>query len=188
MEIRGLDQPLEALEFHDDVIVQTLEGDAGNVAHQVPLGHRHNVNILRADNHIHRLVGRKALVHALEDPAKEFDPVIFQHDAVQDVAFADEVRHKGVLGLIVYIFGFADLLDTALVHHHNGIGHGQRFLLIVGHINKGNAHCLLDPFQFVLHILAQTQIQCTQRLVQKQYLGAVHQRAGNGNPLLLTAG
>ena len=60
----------------------------------------------------------------------------------------------------------ADLLDAALVHHHHGVGHGQGLLLIVGNIYKGNAHLLLDTLQLVLHILAQTQIQCAQGLVQ----------------------
>ena len=59
---------------------------------------------------------------------------------------------------------------------------------VVGHVNKGNAHGLLDALQFILHVLAQPQVQSTQRLVQKQYLGAVHQGAGNGHTLLLAAG
>ena len=152
------------------------------------LRNRHNVNILRADHHVHRLVLFEALVHALEDPAKELDPVILQHDTVQNVAFADEVRHEGVFRLVINILGAADLLDAALIHDHDGIGHRQRLFLIVGHINEGNAHSLLNPLQFVLHILAQAKIQGTQRLIKQQYLGAVYQSAGNGHSLLLTAG
>ena len=58
----------------------------------------------------------------------------------------------------------------------------------MGNIYKGNAHLLLDTLQLVLHILAQTQIQCAQRLVQKQHLRPVHQGSGDGHPLLLAAG
>ena len=58
----------------------------------------------------------------------------------------------------------------------------------MGHIYKRYAHLLLDTLQLVLHILAQTQIQRAQRLVQKQYLRTVHQCAGDGHPLLLAAG
>ena len=58
----------------------------------------------------------------------------------------------------------------------------------MGNVDEGNAHGLLDALQFILHILAQPQVQSTQRLVQKQYLGAVHQGAGDGHTLLLTAG
>ena len=55
-------------------------------------------------------------------------------------------------------------------------------------IDKGDAGLLLDAFQFVLHILAQTQVQRAQRLVQKQHLRTVDQRAGDGHTLLLAAG
>ena len=38
----------------------------------------------------------------------------------------------------------ADLLDAALIHDDNGVGHGERLLLIVGHIYKSDAHRLLN--------------------------------------------
>ena len=58
----------------------------------------------------------------------------------------------------------------------------------MGHIDEGNAHLLLDTLQLVLHILPQAQVQRAQGLVQQQDLGPVHQRPGNGHPLLLAAG
>ena len=115
------------------------------------------------------------------------DPVA-DHRTVEDIALADEVRHKGILRLVVDILRCADLLDAALVHDHHGVGHGQGFLLIVGDIYKRDAHLLLDTFQFVLHILTQTQIQRAQRLVQQQHLRPVHQGTGNRHTLLLTTG
>ena len=47
--IRGLDQPLEALDLHDDVIVQTLEGDGGHGAGQAALAGLDDVDVLGAD-------------------------------------------------------------------------------------------------------------------------------------------
>ena len=58
----------------------------------------------------------------------------------------------------------------------------------MGHIDEGNAHLLLDTLQLVLHILPQAQVQRAQGLVQQQDLGPVHQRPGDGHPLLLAAG
>ena len=55
-------------------------------------------------------------------------------------------------------------------------------------IYKCNSHSLLDILQFVLHILAQAQIECAQRLVEQQHLRAVDQCAGNGHTLLLATG
>ena len=186
--IRGLDQPFEALELHDDVVVQTLEGDAGDGAYQMALICGNNVDVLRADDHVHRLVGVKARVHAVKDPAKEPDLVIGQHDAVQDVAFADKVRHEGVFRLIIDILRPADLLDAAFVHDHHSVRHGEGFLLVVGDIDEGDAGGALDALQLVLHVLAQSQVQRRQGFVQQQHLGLVHQRPGNGHPLLLAAG
>ena len=58
-------------------------------------------------------------------------------------AVTDKIRHKSVLRLIIDGFGRADLLDVSLVHDHDGVGHGKGLLLVVGHINEGNAqlHC-----------------------------------------------
>ena len=58
----------------------------------------------------------------------------------------------------------------------------------MGHIDKGDLHGLLDALEFVLHILAQLQVQGAQGLVQQQDLGPVHQGPGDGHPLLLAAG
>ena len=46
---------------------------------------------------------------------------------------------------------------------------------------------MLNALEFHLHLLAQLQVQCAQRLVQKQNTGMVDEGAGNGNTLLLAA-
>ena len=58
----------------------------------------------------------------------------------------------------------------------------------MGYKDEGNADLLLNPFQLVLHFLAELQIQGRQRLVQKQHLRLVDQRPGKGHTLLLSAG
>ena len=186
--IRGLDEPLEALEIDNGVVVDALEGDGGNGAAQMALLRRDDIHVLRTDDDVDRLVGGKALVHALELAAEEFDHVVLQHDAVENIGFADEVRDECVLRLVVNILRLADLLDFALVHDDDGVGHGQRFFLIVRDIYKCNPHSLLDVLQLVLHVLAQAQVERAQRLVEQQHLRAVDQRAGDGHTLLLAAG
>ena len=164
-----------------------LEQHAGDRAGQLADILAHDHNILGADDHVHRHVFAKARVHAREIHAAEGHQLIVHHRAADDVAFADKARHEGVLGLVVDGLGRADLQDAAAVHHHDGIAHGQRFLLIVGNINEGNAQLLLHGFELQLHFLAQLQIQRAQRLVQQQHVRLVDQRAGNGDALLLTA-
>ena len=55
-------------------------------------------------------------------------------------------------------------------------------------INERDAQLILHADQFILHLLTQLQIQRAERLVQKQDLGLVDDRACDGDTLLLTAG
>ena len=119
---------------------------------------------------------------------EELDHVVGAHDAVEDVALADEVRDEGVLRLVVDVLGRAYLLDTALVHDDYGVAHGEGLLLVVRYIYKSDAELLLDALELVLHVLAQAEVERAERLVEQQYLGPVHERAGDGDALLLAAG
>ncbi len=148
----------------------------------------HNVDVFRPDDYVNRLVFVEAFVYAGKGAAEELDQAVVQHHTVQDVTLTDEISDKRVFRFVVNILGPANLLDAAFVHDHNGVGHGQGFLLVVGHVYKSNPHGLLNAFEFVLHVFPQSQIQRTQGLVQKQHLGSVDQGAGNGDPLLLPAG
>ena len=143
--VRGLDQPLEAPEIHDDVILHSLEGHGGDGAGKLTLLHGDDVDVLRSDDHVHRLVGSEAAVQTGEAPTVHLHHVVLGHNAVDDVGLADEVRYEGVLRLIINILRRSDLLNGALIHDHDGVGHGQSLLLIVGHIDEGDAHLLLDP-------------------------------------------
>ena len=95
---------------------------------------------------------------------------------------------KSILWFIIYIFRGSNLLNVALVHHDDSIRHGKGLFLIVCHIDKRDSRLLLDAFEFILHILAQPQIQCAQRFVEQQYFRLIDQRAGDGHTLLLAAG
>ena len=80
--VRGLDQPLEAPEVHNDVVLHPLEGDVGDGARQLPLLHGDNVDVLGADDHVHRLVGGEPAVHTGELLAVHFHHVVADHGAV----------------------------------------------------------------------------------------------------------
>ena len=136
---------LKTTKIYDDVIVDPLEGDLRNRARELSLFFRHDIDILGANDHIHRLIFLKAAVHAGKFLSIHAYHTVGMHDAVNDVGLPDEIGHECVLGLIVDIGGRANLLDVPLVHDHDGVGHGQGLLLIVGHIDEGDAHLLLDP-------------------------------------------
>ena len=78
-----------------------------------------------------------------------------EHNAWNNVALTDEIRYEGIFRLVVDLLRGTHLLDITLVHDNNGIGHGQRFLLIMGDIDKGDAKLIFQADQLVLHVLAQ---------------------------------
>ncbi len=108
--------------------------------------------------------------------------------ALEEVGFADEVGDRPVQRRLVDVAGCADLQHLALAHHRDAVGHGQRFLLVVGDEDEGDPGLVLQALQLDLHFLAQLQVQRRQRLVEQQHLGPAGQRAGQGDALLLATG
>ena len=74
------------------------------------------------------------------------------------------------------------------MHDRDTVAHGERLFLIVRHVEKRNIELALEALELELHLLAQLEIERTQRLVEQQDLGSVDQGASNGNALLLAAG
>ena len=58
----------------------------------------------------------------------------------------------------------------------------------MGDVDEGDVHLALQTLQLQLHLLAQLEVQCAQRLIQKQDLRLVDQTACDGHALLLAAG
>ena len=58
----------------------------------------------------------------------------------------------------------------------------------MGDVDEGDAQFFLQALELDLHLLAELQVQGAQGLVQQEHLGAVDEGAGDGHPLLLTAG
>ena len=92
---------------------------------------------------------------------------------------------NAVVGPLVDILGGPDLLDAALVHHRDPVGHRQRLLLVVGHVDERDPDLALDPLQLDLQALAQLEVERAERLVEQQDLGVVDERARERDALLL---
>ncbi len=117
----------------------------------------------------------------------KFNKVILYHDSVQDVALANKVGHKRVNGFVVYFGRRSYLLNFALAHYHNSIAKGQRLFLVVCDIYEGDAQLFVHGFNFHLHVFAHLQVECSQRFVEQQHFGFVHNGTGNSHALLLSA-
>ena len=108
--------------------------------------------------------------------------------ASEDVRRTDEACDEGILWALVDGRGRPDLLDPPLVEDGEAVAHRQRFLLIVGDVDEGDpdlANGALDPLQLDLHLLAELQVECAERLVEQQYLRVVDERPSERNPLAL---
>ena len=57
----------------------------------------------------------------------------------------------------------------------------------MGNVYKCDAKFIFQADKFILHILAEFQIQGAQRLIQKKDLRLVYNSSGDGNTLLLPA-
>ena len=126
---------------------------------RVPSSGVNQINILRADHNVNRLIVSKALVHTGESGTEDLNQLIMDHDARYNVALTDEVGHEGIFRLIVDLLRGTHLLDIALVHDYDGIRHGQCLFLVVGNIDKGDAQLIFQADQLILHVLAQLQVQ-----------------------------
>ena len=81
-----------------------------------------------------------------------------------------------------------DLLDAPLVENGHAVGHRQRFGLIVGDEDEGDAELALQLLQLALHLLTQLQIEGAEGFVEQQHPRSIDQGAGQGHTLALTAG
>ena len=88
------------------------------------------------------------------------------------VHVADEVGHERGGGRVVDLAGRAELVDPALVHDRDAVGHGHRLLLVVRDHDEGDADVALDRLELDLHGLAELQVQRAERLVEQQHLRA----------------
>ncbi len=74
-----------------------------------------------------------------------------------------------------------------MIHDADTVGHRQRFALIVGNVQRGNADCLLNILDPHLHLFTHLFIQCAQGFVQQQDLRLDDQYPRQRHPLALTA-
>ena len=95
---------------------------------------------------------------------------------------------NAVRGSSYSFFGSAELFDLALVHHGDGVGHRHGLLLVVRHVQEGEADFVLDVFKLDLHLAAQFEVEGAERLVEQQHRGSIDDGASQGDALLLTAG
>ncbi len=107
---------------------------------------------------------------------------------IEPVDRAQKSGDEGGRGAQIDLLGRAELFDPALVHHRDLVRHRERFFLIVGDEQEGDARFALHRFQFGAHLLAQFGIERGEGLVEQKDLRLEHQRPRQRHPLPLAAG
>jgi hypothetical protein len=115
------------------------------------------------------------------------EPVVAIGHRPQPVDLADEAGHERRRRLAIDLQWRADLLDHALVHHHDAIGHRQRLLLVVGDHDGRHAEPALQRADLVAQVDPHRGVERRQRLVQQQQPGRGGERARQRDALLLAA-
>src|SRR5262249_15736216 len=68
------------------------------------------------------------------------------HASLEDHRLAEKVAHEGRGGLLVQTAWRPDLLDASAVHHRDAVGEAERFDLIVGDEEDGDAETAPEEF------------------------------------------
>ncbi len=131
----------------------------------------------------------RAPVHACPDesPLVETDRVRALDGPGKEVRRAQEARNERGRGSFVEHLWRAELLDAALVHDRDRVGHGHRLFLVVRDVDERDPDLLLDALQLELHLLAQLHVERTQRFVEQKHARVVDERSTERDPLLLAS-
>ena len=101
---------------------------------------------------------------------------------------ADEARDEAGRWPLVELQRRPLLFDLAVAQQHNPVGERHRLHLVVGHVDHGPLHVLMQPLDLGAHLVAQLGVEVAERLVEEIELGVPHQRAAHGDALALAAG
>ncbi len=91
-------------------------------------------------------------------------------------------------GIVIDIARRADLLDPALVHHHDAVGDFERLFLVMSDEDRGDVNFGMQRAQPLPQLLAHLGIERAERFVEQQDARLDRQRAGKRNALSLAAG
>ena len=112
-------------------------------------------------------------------------PLTVPGDEVRD---AEKARDERGGRRFVELGGCAELLDPAVVHDRDLVGHRHRLFLVVRDVDERDADVVLNALELELHLLAELQVEGAERLVQQEHRRLVDEGAGERDALLLASG
>ena len=100
---------------------------------------------------------------------------------------ADKLRHKKIPRSIEKFERGTDLLDDAVMHHHDAVSHGHGLDLIVRHIDGRGFQTLMKSLDFSPHRNTQLGVKIGKRFIEQKYFWIAHDGATHRNALALPA-
>src|SRR5690348_11351849 len=170
---RGLD--------HDDLGRQAVAAGDGAMLGTHAVEHRLTVGRTRGRRH------RQA--HAaveLDDRRAAVDAGDAGHEVHR--RRADEASDERVDRRVVELEGVAALLDNAVTHHDDAVGHRHRLDLVMRDVDRRRLQALVQLLDLGAHLHAKLRVQIRQRLVEQEHLRVAHDRASHRDALALAAG
>ncbi len=101
---------------------------------------------------------------------------------------ADEVGDEQRRRPVVDLARRAELLDHALVHHGDPVGHRHRLELVVGDVDRGGAEAVVQVAQLAAHEVAELGVERAERLVHQEGLRPAHDGAAERHALAVARG
>ena len=90
--------------------------------------------------------------------------------------------------MVVELVGRADLLDPALVDHHDPVGHLQGLLLVVSDEDRGDVYLVVQPSQPGPQLLADLGVKAPNGSSSSSTVGSIASARARRHPLPLAAG
>ena len=147
--------------------MHTFEDARGDSTRQLgSSGRLEYIDIFGTDDYIDGDILSKALVDTFKFVSGKGYCFVLKHEAVQDVAFSDEIGNERVDGFVVNVCRGAYLLDAAFAHHDDGVAQSKGFFLVVGNVDEGDSKFLVHLFQLHLHVFTHFEVESGKGLVQ----------------------
>ena len=101
---------------------------------------------------------------------------------------AHEAGNEHVGGTLIDRPRHVELLQAPLMHHGDARGERHRLDLVVGHVDRGLAECLVQLLDLGPHLDAELGVEIGERLVEQEERRVADQRPAHRDPLALAAG
>ena len=168
---------------HDEIVRSSkLSGED----HGVTGGVGEQLDVVRTDHHVDLGPSRKA--RAVGQGTDLGQNPLLGDAAGQEVGLSHKAGHESGRRLVIDLLRPTDLLQSPLVQDADPVCDHERFLLIMGHKDRGGPQLPEDRIHLEVHLGHQVRIQVAEGFVEEQDGRAGGQGSSQRHSLLLAPG